>query len=87
MAYRRTLFSGNGTYVAPATAKSIVLAFIMNDAQQIKIPVAAITMNILAVMLSMELHITTGASNRIAMRGLRIARAALIVEDRGNIWT
>jgi hypothetical protein len=53
--------------------------------QQIKIHVAATIMASLAVRLCREVQMITGASKRTAMRGLKSARAILIVVGRENM--
>ncbi|KAI1357765.1 hypothetical protein F5Y08DRAFT_323444 [Xylaria arbuscula] len=72
-------------YVAPATAISTARALVSRDTEQMKMAVDTIIITSLAVKLSTELHMTTGASRRKAMSGLKIARAAVVVDDRGNI--
>jgi hypothetical protein len=75
------------SYVAPATARSTVLAFVNRHTQRTKITVAPTMTTSLAAMLSIKLHITTGANRRNAIRGLRIALATVTVEDRGKMCT
>lgn len=78
---------GDVTYVAPATARSTVLAFVKRQTQRTKVTVAPTMTTNLAAMFSIKLHITTGASRRNAIKGLRIALATVTVEDRGKMCT
>lgn len=78
---------GDVSYVAPATARSTVLAFVKRHTQRTKVTVAPTMTTNLAAMLSIRLHMTTGANRRNAIRGLRIALAAVTVEDLGKICT
>ncbi|PNP80520.1 hypothetical protein FNYG_06119 [Fusarium nygamai] len=73
------------THVAPATANSTVLAFVNRDMQQTNAAVDIIMMANLAAWLLIILQITTGASNKNTMRGLKIARATISVEERKKI--
>jgi cellulase/cellobiase CelA1 len=73
------------THVAPATANSTVLAFVNKDMQQTNAAVDTIMMANLADWLLIILQITTGASSKNTISGLKIARATLIVEEREKI--
>lgn len=73
------------THVAPTTAKSAALAFVSRDTTQVNTPVDTIMTISRAVRLTMELQITTGASSRKAMSGLKIARATMSVLARGKM--
>jgi hypothetical protein len=74
-------------YVAPATAKSTVLAFVSREADVTNILVAMTMTTNLAVKLIMASQRMTGAKRRKVVSGAKPKRAARAVHDRGKTWT
>jgi hypothetical protein len=71
-------------YVAPATAKSTVLALVSIEMDVTNMLVASTISISLAVRLTIKLQMMTGARRRNTTNGARMIRAAWVVQDRGR---
>ena len=68
------------TYVAPATTSSVILALVEPDSTAMNILAAVMIATIRAVKLYKELHMMTGASKSVTMKGVINIRASCMVD-------